>query len=360
MINDAQENGSNQINGVFAFPAVSCQPTPSGPSAACPVATSPSGLVTVYSQGSGLRSAYTIESALTIEQQAGKYAKVSATYLNALGEHQLMTRDFPAPAAKQLDFQYQSGGIFRENQIITNFTVFTPKGLTLFGFYAASWANSNISDVTNPYNSRVDYGRAAFAVRNRLVIGGSIPLRYGITASPLIFANSGSPYNVTTGLDENQDSQYNDRPAFLTGTSSANCNVASSFSSPPVGASYTPIPVNYCTGPATATVNLRLAKTIGLGPKMDAARAAAARAQAGAGAPAALAALFGGAGAGSSRRYTLTLGAQVSNLFNEIPYGIPVSTLTSSSFGQVTSLQTGLFASPNAVRRIMLQATFNF
>ena len=232
IINEVQNNGTNQVDSVFTFPAVSCQPTATGPSTACPTASAPSGLVSVYSQGAGLRSAYTIQSAATIEQQIGKYASISSTFLNARGEHQLLTRDFPALTAKQLDFEYQSGGVFRQNQINTNINVRTPKGITIFGFYAASWSNSNISNITNPYNTHVDYGRAAFAVRSRFVLGGSIPLPYRITASPLIFANSGSPYNVTTGLDENQDSQFNDRPAFLPGATSANCFAASTFSTP--------------------------------------------------------------------------------------------------------------------------------
>jgi hypothetical protein len=391
IINEVQNNGTNQVDGVFTFPAVSCQPTSTGPSAACPTASAPSGLVSVYSQGPGLRSAYTIQSAATIEQQIGKYASISSTFLNARGEHQLLTRDFPALTAKQLDFEYQSGGVFRQNQINTNINVRTPKGITIFGFYAASWSNSNISNITNPYNTHVDYGRAAFAVRSRFVLGGSIPLPYRITASPLIFANSGSPYNVTTGLDENQDSQFNDRPAFQAGATSANCFAASTFSTPPTGASYTPVPVNYCTGPATATVNLRLAKTFGFGPKTEATLAAEARARAGgAGGPGGPGGFGGGpggpggggpggggggggrgggggpgggpggGGASSGRKYSVTVGAQASNLFNEIPYGIPVNTLTSSRFGQTTSLQGGLFASSNAVRRIMLQLNFSF
>jgi hypothetical protein len=56
----------------------------------------------------------------------------------------------------------------------------------------------------------------------------------------------------------------------------------------------------------------------------------------------------------------LTIGAQAQNLFNEVPYGTPVSTLTSSNFGKVTSLGGGPFSNQNAVRTIMLQASFSF
>jgi hypothetical protein len=68
----------------------------------------------------------------------------------------------------------------------------------------------------------------------------------------------------------------------------------------------------------------------------------------------------GGFGSSSDRRYTLTIGAQAQNLFNEVPYGIPVSTLTNPRFGQTLSIGGGAFASQNAVRTIMLQANFSF
>ncbi len=60
-----------------------------------------------------------MQAAATIEQQLGKYASVSVTYLNARGEHQLMLRDFPNLTPGQLDMEYQSGGVFRQNQINT-------------------------------------------------------------------------------------------------------------------------------------------------------------------------------------------------------------------------------------------------
>ncbi len=69
---------------------------------------------------------------------------------------------------------------------------------------------------------------------------------------------------------------------------------------------------------------------------------------------------MGGFGGSSGRKYNLTIGAQASNLFNEVPWGIPVGTLTNPRFGQTVSLQGGIFASQDAVRRITLQATFGF
>jgi hypothetical protein len=291
----------------------------------------------------------------------------------------------------------ESEGVFRQNQLIVSTNVRTPKGIQIFGNYSASWANSNISNITNPTSSTADYGRAAFSVRSRLSIGGSVPLPFRITASPLIFANSGSPYNVFTGVDENDDTLVNDRPAFLPGMTSAVCTNASTFYTPPKQTTYsygenytslglTEVPVNYCTGPANVTISLRLAKTVGFGPKIEAAggRQGAGGGGGRGGGGGAFGGIGGGGGGGrggggggrgggggggggggpqrvsSGRKYNLTIAAQAQNLFNEIPYGTPTNTLTSSKFGVPTTLQGMPFASANAVRRITLSASFYF
>jgi hypothetical protein len=75
-----------------------------------------------------------------------------------------------------------------------------------------------------------------------------------------------------------------------------------------------------------------------------------------------------GAGSNTGHKYNLTIGAQAQNLFNEVPYGIPVSSLTNPRFGQPISLGGVYFgggggrggSSSNAVRKIMLQANFTF
>jgi hypothetical protein len=336
-----------------------------------------------------------MQTAVTVEQQLGRYINASVTYLNARGEHQFLTRIFPNGG--NFLFSDESAGIFRQNQINTNVNVRTPKGITIFGYYSANWANSNISNITDPYNPRTDYGRASFAVRTRGVIGGNIPLPYHFTASPLIFAQSGSPYNVITGTDVNGDTSFNDRPQLIPGAA-LNCRDRASFGAiPPQGTTYIPgepytqIPVNYCTGPATASVNLRLSRTFGFGPKTEAALAAEARAkQGGPGGPGGPGGLGGpgggrgehggggrgfdgggrggfGGGSNTGRKYNLTIGAQAQNLFNQVPYAIPVSSLNNPRFGQSISLG-GFYGGgggpggggSNAVRRIMLQASFNF
>ncbi len=229
-----------------------------------------------------------------------------------------------------------------------------------------------------------------------MVLGGSIPLPYKFTASPMIFAQSGSPYNVALGLSDSVTLGFNDRPEFAPGVTAAtaNCLDPNSFvNANPLNSAgavidenpNNQIPVNLCTGPANVSFNLRLSRSFGIGPKTAAALTAT---QAGRpGGPGSFGGMGGGPGGGgrpggggggrgggfgggpggpggfgasSDRKYSLTVGAQAQNLFNEVPYGIPVSTLTSPKFGQTLTIGGGAFASGNAVRTIMLQASFNF
>jgi hypothetical protein len=395
-------DGQNAQSYTYSNPGALCQPTSSGAlpyTSACTSGTGTSGpAVSPTLNDPNLRSAYIIQSAASVEQQIGKYASVSVTYMNARGEHQFLSRNIPVGAGSTaIDSVNQSEGVFRQNQINTNINVRTPKGITIFGFYSANWANSNISSITDPFNSSVDYGRAAFATRSRMVLGGSIPLPYKFTASPMIFAQSGSPYNVALGLADSVTLGFNDRPEFASGVTAAtaNCLASGNFvnANPlnPAGdvINQNPnnqIPVNLCTGPANVSFNLRLSRSFAIGPKTEAALAAAQAARGGG--PGSFGGMaggppgggrpggggggggrggfgggggpMGGFGSGSDRKYTLTIGAQAQNLFNEVPYGIPVSTLTNPQFGHTLSIGGGAFASQNAVRTIMLQANFSF
>jgi hypothetical protein len=77
-------------------------------------------------------------------------------------------------------------------------------------------------------------------------------------------------------------------------------------------------------------------------------------------------------GASTSRKYSLTFSAQALNLFNNVDYGTPsgslIPTLDSSTglytpdgrFGESTSLAGGIFSSGSAVRRVYVQAAFQF
>jgi hypothetical protein len=389
------------LNGVTQQKAVLQNPTffSSDPSTWPAFSTLTSvGSPTIYQVSPNLTSPYTIQSAASVERQITKAATLSVTYLNSHGEHQFYIDNVNAPLAiggprpfggSDNVYQYQSGGIFRQNQLIVNARVSTGKRLSLFGFYTLSYANSNVSSggsaggffasggtstasfVSNQFDPLADYGRAAFDVRHRAFIGGSVTMPYGFSLFPFIIINSGSPYNITTGQDNNGDSIFNDRPSLANPGGQIVCTNRTDFS---LTQTASLVPINYCTGPGNATFNLRLSKTFGFGRETKGSAGGGGMGgpgggQRGGGGPGGglgPRGLGGGGGnpfafgQGTNHRYNLTFSISARNLFNTFNPGNPVGNLSSRLFGETLSVGGGPFASASANRRVDLQARFSF
>ncbi len=367
---------------------------------------------TVYQVQSNLRVPYTMEAAFSVERQVTKTATVSITYLNSRGVHQLILRNANAPLPGTYNpadpnsgirpfggntniYQYNSGGVFEQNQIIANLRVSVGNRLSLFGFYSLGYANSDLGSggplsisgggggfggffgggssspqfVMNSYDPMEDYGRAAFDVRNRVFIGGTISLPHAFRLSPFILADSGVPFDIIVGQDLNGDSIFNDRPA-LAGTAGPGGKVVVSpygtFNTVPIpGQTITPI--NYGAGPSVFTLNLRLSKSFGLGPRIES-RAASGGPHGHGGHGGGLGArgLSGGGGGPfifggeTNHKYNLTFSVSARNLLNNVNYAPPIGNLDSPLFGTSNSLAGPPFSSGSANRRIDLQMLFSF
>jgi hypothetical protein len=160
-----------------------------------------------------------VEFAGGVDQQVGKNGTISVNYLHTQGVHQFATQNigynFADPAASTAQYQFFSEGKFNQNQLIVHGRVQTTKAISLFGYYSLNSAHGDTSgatsDITDPGNIAADYGRTTFDVKNRIFLAGSITLPKYIQFSPFFLAQSGTPYNITTGSDNNQDTFYNDR-----------------------------------------------------------------------------------------------------------------------------------------------------
>jgi hypothetical protein len=280
-------------------------------------------------------------------------------------------------------FQYQSEGIFKQNQLIVNSSVRITGtqrfSLSLFGYYTLNYAKSDISGAgnfpSNPFNVSDDYGRAAFDVRHRIFLGGTMGLPYEFRLSPFLVAQSGVPFNITTGQDLYGDQIFNTRATFGTCTPGAK-NVIST----PYGCFNTQtllgqavIPINYAQGPGRFMLNLRVSKTFGFGKKAEATNAGVGGPGAGGtfgrgpggGGPRGgggggdrMGGMFGGGA--SNSRYNLTFSVNARNVFNNVNVATPVGNLSSPFFGQANALAGLPYSTSTANRRIDLQAQFTF
>jgi hypothetical protein len=359
------------------------------------VNTLPATTQAIYQINSQLHAPYIMQTAFSLERQVTKIANVTVSYLNARGVHQFLSLNvnapppgtpyssgpLPDPAAGPI-YQYVSDGRFRQNQLIANFNIRAGAKLSLFGYYSLNYANSDASGASsfpsNQYDLAADYGRASFDIRHRVFMGGAIGLPRGFRLSPFMIFNSGSPYNVTVGQDLSNDSLFNDRPAFAPNLS-GNCTsptLVCHYVIPP--SAYTPIPINYLTGPNHFTLNLRLAKSFGFGPEVGGKTGAQSnggpsgggggggggprgggggggfgRGPGGGGG-------FGGGGPATTKRYSLTFSVNARNVLNKVNAATPVGVLSSPNFGQSIALAGGPFSSAAANRKIELQAMFSF
>ncbi len=396
-------NGSNQAEYIVRSP----QFYPSIPTVAA--LTSAQAATTVYRLAPDLRAPYTLQSAASVERQVTKTVTVSVTYLNSRGVHQFLTDNVNAPLPGTFNpaipssgtrpfpllgniYEYESVGIFEQNQLIATFNVRAARNVSLFGFYSLSNVNSDTSGASsfpdNPYNIREDYGQPAFGIRDRVVIGGSVFLKHGFLLSPLVNFQSGTPFNITVGQDLNGSTIFNQRPAFATPltlpadiitTRYGTFNIAPALGEPL-------IPINYGTGPNNFVMNLRISKTFSFGNKTDkhaagdmsyGTQGANQPGGAGGGRPGAAA---GGGPAGSglgdrglsntsgsgassgsaNKRYSLTLSASGRNIFNNVNLAPPVGNLTSPLFGRSNALAGGPYSFSGTNRRIDMQVVFNF
>jgi len=343
---------------------------------------------TAYQVNPNLRTPYTMQTGVTLERQLTKTANLSVTYLNSHGERQFYTKftdpgQIPpgaivAPPPSEIDYQFESGSIFRQNQLIVNSSVRMPGTAkfspSLFGYYTLNYANSDTSGASylpsNPADITQDYGRASFDVRHRVFFGGSIGLPFAFRISPFMIASSGSPFNITTGQDVYGNAAYNTRATVGSCTPGA-----TGVKDTPYGCfnlvtipGQTVIPINEATGPARFTLNLRLSKTFGFGTKKEATatgggpgvgtfgRGPGPRGGGGGGDHGG--GMFGGNPA--NNRYNLTFSVNARNVFNKVNVSNPIGNLSSPLFGESNALAGGPFSSSTANRRIDLQVSFNF
>jgi len=285
--------------------------------------------------------------------------------------------DTPLPSAQENNLQYQSAGVYRQNQIIVSARASYPR-FSFFSFYSYNGAKADTNGVTYvpsvAQNIGLDYGRSSFDVHNRFILLGNFAAPYGIALSPFLAANSGAPYNVTIGSDLTRNNQFNARPTFAASCQDANV-VTTQFGcldTNPFGKNEKIIPYGIGTGPSNVSLNLRVSKVIGIGPKVEGGRAAVAGGGGGGGGRGGGGGLGGGlsgsrGGPGRlnqtvSRRYSLTMTASATNLFNHQNLASPNGTLSSPLFGESQSLASGGFFGPSTAgnRSIFLQAIFNF
>ena len=320
----------------------------------------------------GLRAPRTMQSALGVERQLPWNTTVASTFLYAKGEH-LLRSIVGLPEGQAIE-QVQSSGSYRQTQWMTNVTSRINKNISFFAFYVLSKA---MSDTDGAYTFPVDsnnlaqeWGRSSLDTRHRFMLAGSLMTRWGVRLSPFITARSGSPFNITTGQDNNGDTEFNDRPSFATAGQAGAIQTQWGWFNPNPAPGAPLIPRNFGQSPGYFAINLRVSKVFGFGEAHSAATPGFGGGPGGprGGGP-------GGPGMGGPRggmrgvfsdpltdhRFNLTLSVSARNLLNSTNPGPVVGNLSSEFFGQSLSLANAFGPVSGAGnRRLEMGLRFSF
>jgi hypothetical protein len=321
-----------------------------------------------------LEAPYSLGYSLGVERKLPRDTTLAVTYIFTRTLHGLRSRNVNAPLPGTFNpadpesgvrpfgdvgniFLVESSARLNQRQLIVNFNGSPHKNLRLFATYVLGEVKNDALDYSifpaNSYDLTGEYGRSALDLRHRFTLGGTINAPWRLTFNPFVVALSGRPFNITTGRDTNGDALFTERPAFATDLSKPGV-VVTRFGAfdPNPEPGQTIIPRNYGLAPGYFTVNLRVGRSFAFG---DAGDAPAPQRQGSNNAPARPAA----------KRYTLTLGLQVQNLFNHTNLATPVGNLSSPFFGQSLLINGGLGfggggSASAANRRIEAQVRLSF
>jgi hypothetical protein len=160
-----------------------------------------------------------------VDRQINSYARLSVNYISSRGVHLLRERNINDPVDgvypygdSEIRLLNETTGFSRTNQLMVSPSI-NYKKLFLFGFYSLSYGKDDNEGLpANPYDLRAEWAPSTYAdVRHRFVMGTSIPLPLQWSISPFIVLQSGTPYNITTGLDPNDRRQLQRREPGLHG-----------------------------------------------------------------------------------------------------------------------------------------------
>jgi len=191
-----------------------------------------------------LRSPYTFQYSFGVERQLRKSLTLTESYIAMRGVKLFRSRDVNAPLPP-LYFsrpdpligvlrQIESSGGLESHSLETtlrgNMSRFFT-GMVVYRFGRAMNDTDGVGSFpANNWNKRGEWSRASFDSRHFVYLYGTFNVAKLFKFGAIFSANSGRPYSMTTGLDDNNDGVANDRPPgvprnSLQGTGTATLNL---------------------------------------------------------------------------------------------------------------------------------------
>jgi hypothetical protein len=329
-------------------------PDPFAPSADASCSASLGGVPIVQPGGRiqasrDLKMPHVHQASVSIERPIGANLRTAVGYQALRGRNQMRARDIntpdpatglrPEPSIGSIT-QFESTGRSARDSLNVNIGYAIPRRQMNLGMnYTLARFKNHADNATqlpvNSYNPDAEWGPSAQDIRHRVQANLFLPPLMGIRAAlnGLVY-QSGSPYNITTGRDDNRDLVINDRPLDANGRMLGR---------------------NSARGAARwGDMSLRLTRGFSFGVQgagRTASAAPLAQQGGGGGGP------RGGGGGGSgfqqsNNRFNLDVFAEADNVFNRVNFTNYAGTMTSRLFGQPTAA--------SQARRVQVGFQFRF
>jgi hypothetical protein len=164
---------------------------------------------------------------VSVEHPLFQTLRGTLEYRYLRGVHLFRALDINAPLAGVrpdpnlfLERVVKSIGLLRSNSLIASLQGRVKKAVKFKAQYTLSRSDDNTDGpLVLPANSRdlgPEWGRSSFDLLHRFVLAGTSDLPAAFKVGVMVVANSGPPFNITTGSDDNGDGVANDRPLGVT------------------------------------------------------------------------------------------------------------------------------------------------
>lgn len=287
-----------------------------------------------------IRAPYLLQGALGFERKLPSDTTLSINYTQTRGLHLFRSQDINAPVNNLYPIGrpglvglMESTGIYRQRQLVITVNTKVNKFLSLTGTYMENRAKSNTDGINTyparPYSMVGEYGPATTDIHHWASLGGTLTSPWNIKLNPLMTANSGPPFDITTGSDLYGTTLFNARPGFATSATKPGV-VATPYGllDPTPTAGQQLLSRNYGRGPGQIMMNLRIGRTFNF-----------------------------------AKRYNLTTSMSIRNMLNHNNPGAIIGNITSPIFGranQPAGSGGGIFSENANNRRLELQTRIVF
>ena len=301
---------------------------------------------------------------VTVERLLPKNVRLSFSYVHSRTKHQQRLVNINAPIGGTFIpglpnsgerplgndagnlYEYQSNGRSVGNSFNMNVNGTISK-INFFGGYSFGKSRNTDSGTSgspfDAYDFSEEFARSNFSSLSFMHFGGNYTMPLGINLNVFAVANSGPPFNITTGRDTNGDTLFTERPAFATDLTKPGVVVT------PYGAfdpnpspGQTIIPRNYGRGPGFVSVSMNIGKQFKFGraiepttPPPGAPRTTDASAPQTPPKPPPV-----------QRPYSLYFSVSINNLFNRNNEAPPIGNMTSPYFLKSQSGSSTFFFGP--------------